>query len=100
MSEPKLLPCPFCGKKPEVVIRDVEPQNDPWYGEKKERFVLCDCGACLFDGYFHEGFWEEDENNPVNAIKAWNTRAALSPNTVMKDTDEALAILEQYGEQK
>ena len=66
----KLLPCPFCHGEAKVVKRDVEPQGDPWYGKKEEIFVECDnCGACLFDQYFHEGFLTESE-----AITAWNTR--------------------------
>jgi hypothetical protein len=53
---PALNRCPFCGHAPEIVRRDVEPQGDSWYGDKIARFVLCDCGAALFDGEFHEGF--------------------------------------------
>jgi hypothetical protein len=66
-----LKSCPFCGGTPAIVTRDVEPQGDPWYGSKKETFVLCDCGACLFDGSFHEGFWDAD----TRAVEAWNRRA-------------------------
>lgn len=69
MSE--LKPCPFCGAKPEIVTRDVEPQGDSWYGKKCETFVLCDCGACLFDGAFHEGFYDAENR----AVAAWNCRA-------------------------
>ena len=65
-----LSPCPFCGGTPAVVTRDVEPQNDPWYGATICTFVLCDCGACMFDQYFHDGFCEESD-----AIAAWNKRA-------------------------
>lgn len=65
----KLSPCPFCGGTPAVVTRDVEPQNDPWYGATICTFVLCDCGACMFDKYFHDGFCEE-----ADAVAAWNTR--------------------------
>jgi hypothetical protein len=65
-----LKPCPFCGGTPAIVTRDVEPQGDPWYGRKDETFVLCDCGACLFDGTFHEGFWDAE----TNAVEAWNRR--------------------------
>jgi len=66
-----ILPCPFCGSKNiDIVHRDVEPQGDPWYGEKKETFVLCqECGCSLFDRYFHEGF-----ENKAEAFKRWNTR--------------------------
>lgn len=68
-----LAVCPFCGgETPSVVIRDVEPQGDPWYGQKKEQFVECgNCGCCLFDRNFHEGFYDKND-----AIAAWNTRAA------------------------
>ena len=72
MSE--LKPCPFCGGVPEIVTRDVEPQGDPWYGGKRETFVLCDCGACLFDGAFHEGFWDAE----TRAVAAWNLRAGIT----------------------
>ena len=68
---PELAPCPFCGGAAELVTRDVEPQNDPWYGKKMETFVLCECGCCLFDGGFHEGFWDAE----TRAVEAWNRRA-------------------------
>lgn len=68
----ELLPCPFCGGTPEIVERDVEPHGDPWYGRKFEKFVECECGACLFDEAFHEGFYSEEK-----AVEAWNRRAAL-----------------------
>jgi Lar family restriction alleviation protein len=65
------LPCPFCGGQAEFVKRDVEPQGDPWYGKKIEEFVECQgCSACLFDGYFHDGFYDK-----AKAIEAWNKRA-------------------------
>lgn len=70
-DELPLAPCPFCGGTPSLETRDVEPQSDPWYGPKVETFVLCACGCCLFDGYFHEGF--RDDHN--RAADAWNKRA-------------------------
>lgn len=66
----ELKSCPFCGKIPEIVKQDVEPQNDSWYGKRIERFVKCTCGTCLFDEYFHEGFISDEE-----AIRAWNRRS-------------------------
>lgn len=69
-AELDLLPCPFCGGQPRLETRDVEPQGDPWYGGKIETFVLCECGACLFDGYFHEGFYDAE----TRAVEAWNKR--------------------------
>ena len=71
-TETKLLPCPFCGNIPNVVNIDVEPQGDPWYGSKRETFVLCGCGVCLFDNFFHEGFYD-----PEDAVIAWNNRNKL-----------------------
>jgi hypothetical protein len=71
-TDKELLPCPFCDGAPRIVTRDVEPQGDPWYGRKDETFVLCDCGACLFDGAFHEGFYDAE----TRAVAAWNRRAA------------------------
>ena len=66
-----LKPCPFCGGEAEVTTRDVEPQGDQWYGKNIQTFVICtNCGACLFDDYFHDGFADEHE-----AIAAWNRRA-------------------------
>lgn len=70
---PSLSSCPFCGKTPWIENRDVEPQGDSWYGKKMEDFVLCECGACLFDGSFHEGFYDPD----TRAVAAWNRRASL-----------------------
>jgi hypothetical protein len=77
-----LMPCPFCGGPPQIVERDVEPQNDPWYGKKVEEFVLCECGACLFDGSFHEGFWEAE----TRAAAAWNRRAPIPRDPVGEPT--------------
>jgi len=57
-----------------LVTRDVEPQGDTWYGTKVETFVLCDCGCCLFDGGFHEGFWDAE----TRAVEAWNKRAKIN----------------------
>ncbi|MAT70392.1 MAG: hypothetical protein CMJ58_12805 [Planctomycetaceae bacterium] len=65
-----LAPCPFCGSTPKLVTRNVEPQNDPWYGGRVETFILCECGCCLFDGDFHEGFWDAEIRAPI----AWNKR--------------------------
>lgn len=73
----ELKPCPFCGGNPEITTRDVEQQGDSWYGGKTATFVLCDCGACLFDGHFHEGFYDAE----TRAFAAWNKRAALDPST-------------------
>lgn len=70
-AQQELKPCPFCAGAPAIVTRDVEPQGDPWYGSKKETFVLCGCGACLFDGDFHEGFYDAE----TRAVAAWNKRA-------------------------
>lgn len=70
-ADTTLAPCPFCGGTPRLETRDVEPQGDPWYGKRIETFVLCDCGACLFDVSFHEGFYEPEKN----AVAAWNRRA-------------------------
>jgi Lar family restriction alleviation protein len=77
------LPCPFCGGKAEFVKRDVEPQGDTWYGKKVEEFVECQgCSACLFDGYFHEGFYEK-----AKAVEAWNRRSVTE---VVPDAQKTL----------
>ena len=76
------LPCPFCGGQAEFVKRDVEPQGDPWYGKKVEEFVECQgCSACLFDGYFHDGFYDKSK-----AIEAWNKRLPNSPAVGKSET--------------
>lgn len=72
-TQTTLKPCPFCASaNTEIRNSDVEPQGDPWYGAKMARYVACnDCGAALFDRYFHEGFDSDEE-----AATAWNKRAA------------------------
>jgi len=71
---PTLLPCPFCGGKAEIVTRDVEPQGDPWYGPRNERFPECsECSAVVFDGYWHDGFGRSEGN--ARLVAAWNRRA-------------------------
>jgi Lar family restriction alleviation protein len=88
-----LLPCPFCGGEAKITARDVEPQGDPWYGKNIQTFVICtNCGACLFDDYFHDGFTDERK-----AIAAWNRRTgkdinvATNANRIRSMTDEELA---------
>ena len=76
----KLKPCERCGATPEIVERDVEPQGDSWYGKRIERFILCKCGACLFDEFFHEGFTSDDA-----AIEAWNRRAPSAAERELRD---------------
>lgn len=75
----EFVPC-VCGRTPELVTRDVEPQNDYWHSGKVETFVRCECGLCLFDKYFHEGFTVEfDEetrkmlSGEQSAVRRWNT---------------------------
>ena len=82
----KLLDCPFCGGEAEVTARDVEPQGDPWYGKNIQTFVICtNCGACLFDDCFHEGFADEHE-----AVAAWNRRAQPANEPLTLDEMNAL----------
>jgi hypothetical protein len=88
----ELKPCPFCGGTPELVTRNVEPQGDPWYGKKMETFVLCDCGACLFDGAFHEGFWDAE----TRAIAAWNRRS-LQRETWMRAMEVAAKVCDEHA---
>lgn len=80
----ELLPCPFCGSIPTIVTKDVEPQGDSYFGSRLETFVQCECGCCLFDGTFHEGFCQSyitiDDNyyqtltKEETAAAAWNRR--------------------------
>ncbi len=86
MSEP-LKPCPFCGCAAEIVTKDVEPQGDPWYGDKIETFPACtQCGCTLFSGEFHEGFYGA-KHDPSEAIAAWNRRA---PGVTREEIVEAI----------
>lgn len=84
----ELKPCPFCGGAPELTERDVEPQGDPWYGKRLETFVVCGCGACLFDGGFHEGFYDPE----TRAIAAWNRRPAPAAEPAAWISDDGRAI--------
>lgn len=82
----KLLPCPFCGGEAHVVIRDVEPQSDPYYRGKTEEFAECKkCGCTLFDQAFHEGF-----ENRTSAITAWNRRTPTAPQPEPSMSNEQL----------
>lgn len=80
----ELKPCPFCGGTPRIVTMNVEPQGDPWYGRKDETFVLCDCGCCLFDGSFHEGFYDAE----TRAVAAWNNRRESALRALSRLSDE------------
>ena len=74
----ELKPCPFCGGDAEIVERDVEPQQDSWYGKTLAIFAKCKtCGACLFDDYFHDGFGTNDA-----AAAAWNRRTPVEMPSV------------------
>ena len=57
----KIKPLSRFAVEAKITARDVEPQGDPWYGKNIQTFVICtNCGACLFDDYFHgEGFADE-----------------------------------------
>ena len=63
MTDPELLPCPFCGGKPERVH----------FGRKYDfNFAIeCECGACLSSEC--GGAWED--NDEAKTIAAWNRRA-------------------------
>lgn len=93
MSNKKLKPC-FCGRTPEIVTRDVEPQEDRFFSGKTIMFVLCECGQCLFDGAFHEGFSDEED-----AANAWNYRVTPSPvpASVVEALGDAASSLEAIG---
>lgn len=66
MSEPKLLPCPFCGG--EAVLMDDSPAPNLIYG------VGCGNTECLaYTGYGLKLYGTEAE-----AVEAWNTRAAVT----------------------
>ena len=80
-----LLPCPFCGRIPEITRCDVEPRGDSWYGSRVERFVICACGTCRFEDYFHEGFTNDKE-----AIVAWNRRVLSPLLLLLRELREAL----------
>lgn len=84
-----LKPCPFCGATPTLESRDVEPQNDSWYGRKDADFVLCDCGACLFDGSFHEGFYDAE----TRAVEAWNRRSPESATPTVQAVSDPTRLL-------
>ena len=83
MSEIKLLPCPFCGTEPTMIVRK---GKDGW----RDRYaVLCDyehggCGA--EGGWYH--YTEE-------AAAAWNRRPGRPPSSrggkIREMTDERLA---------
>jgi hypothetical protein len=94
MNEQQALePCPFCGGKAEITTRNVEPQGDPWYGRKDETFVLCECGACLFDGSFHEGFYDAE----TRAVAAWNKRPASSGRSELLEALKEVVVSVEGG---
>ena len=85
----ELKPCPFCGGKADITTRDVEPQNDAWYSGSIQTFIICrECGCCLFDLCFHDGFCNE-----VEAADAWNQRVLLEPDAKPFDVEALERVL-------
>lgn len=69
MSKIELLPCPFCGRIPEL-----QDHRTIWG-------VHCECGACVLgerapepDGSEPNEYWEMYEET---AISRWNTRSEI-----------------------
>lgn len=64
----KLLPCPFCGKKPHVFeINVIDDPDEPDAGTYNlEYSAKCECGIEMVDEYRDE------------LAKRWNTRAAIA----------------------
>lgn len=68
MSDPQLLPCPFCGREAKFYYTP----NDDDEGESDGRdFWGVRCEYC-------PGMVDDDHDGPEEAAKAWNKRASDS----------------------
>ena len=78
----KLKPCPFCGGKAKISVRQMEYYGQTYYGDKKIRYgaqaICCSCHArgplssmtAISDG---EGFKVVRNALIRNAANDWNT---------------------------
>lgn len=81
MSEIELLPCPFCGGRPEVI----EFTEDDGFENRGGSAI--ECQRCLASSRVEFGCKE-------NLVSSWNRRAALSSAALEEQLAEALKALD------
>jgi hypothetical protein len=75
----KPLPCPFCGKLPQVYPKDPEREGNT-FGQVRCEYMRCAANPCVNDGC---GVADERGSKAYQqlAIKRWNRRATVHRGT-------------------
>ena len=99
MTSPELLPCPFCGSKPNPISRD--GGSDERNGYNFTVRISCQCGASIrTESHRGPQGWCDDKGQAEReAIAAWNRRALKPPTSAeAKEIERLLEVLREIGD--
>ncbi len=70
----ELLPCPFCGSKPQIIERKETIEGEECWSYFK---IYCENGQCVAIGDCELCYCWIEETTEKRAVKRWNTRLIL-----------------------
>lgn len=73
MADTELKPCPFCGGKADIIVREHDPYC-PDFGRTVK--INCRCGICTHTSVY------QDESDLKEVIEYWNKRTAADVQPV------------------